>query len=499
MSWRRNPFLYEINTWPWLSALSARYGQPIHLGSVPAEVWDGVASWGFDAVWMMGVWERSPRGRQIALQHPGLQADFGMVLPGYTEAQVVGSPYAVHEYRVAEALGGRDGLAVCRDALRQRGMRLILDFVPNHVAVDHPWTVEYPDALVQGEPEDLSRKPGSYFTVELPDGGTRVYAHGRDPYFPAWTDTVQVDAFSATARRLAAETVLDIAEQCDGVRCDMAMLTANRIFAQTWARLDIPGREYWDEVITPVRAKHPDFALIAEVYWDMEYELQCLGFGFTYDKRLYDRMKHKTAHEVREHLMAHLDYQMRMVRFIENHDEVRAAAGFPEEALFSAAALVFTLPGMKLVHEGQLDGRQVKLPVQLGVAPDEPLRPEITEFYRQIMHEANADIYHEGTFMMLGFLPHGGDGAAQVLDSLIAYAWAHGDDIRVVAINMTPNAMSARLMLAREALGARPAWQIEGVLDGEVAVIEAGDLLTGGLPIDLAPHGFKILRIAPAD
>lgn len=499
MSLRRHPFVYEINTWPWLSALAARYERPVRLGNVPGEVWDDLAAWGFDAVWLMGVWERSPRGKRIALQHPGLQADFGMALPRYTEEQVVGSPYAVRDYQVAAALGGREGLATCREELRRRGVLLILDYVPNHVAVDHPWTVEHPDALVQGEPEDLSRRPGSYFAVDMPGGETRVYAHGRDPYFPAWTDTVQVDAFSDEARRLAVETILDIAAQCDGVRCDMAMLVANRIFAQTWARLDIPEQEYWEGLIAPVRAHYPEFTFIAEVYWDMEYELQRLGFDFTYDKRLYDRMKRQTAREVRDHLMAPLDYQEKMVRFIENHDEVRAVVGFPDAALAPAAALVFTLPGMKLVHEGQLDGRRVKLPVQLGVAPEEEPQPMITAFYRRLLHEANARIYHEGAFMMLAFFPLNGDeNAGLLLNSLIVYAWADGDEWRLVATNITPNAVSARLMLAREELSRQSLWQVEDALGDEVIVYEGDRLLSGGLPIKLEPYGFKIIRIVPS-
>jgi hypothetical protein len=500
MSWRRHPFLYEINTWPWLNGLTARFGRPVQLGNVPAEVWDEIAAWGFDAVWLMGVWERSPRGKQIALAHPGLQADFGMALPGYTQEQVVGSPYAVREYTVAEALGGREGLAICREELRRRGMLLILDFVPNHVAVDQPWTVEHPDALVQGEPEDLSRKPGSFFTVEMPNGETRVYAHGRDPYFPAWTDTVQVDAFSDEARRLALETMLDIAAQCDGVRCDMAMLTVNRIFTQTWGRMDIPEQEYWEYLINPVKARHPEFVFIAEVYWDMEYELQCLGFDFTYDKRLYDRMKQQAGREVRDHLMAPLDYQEQLVRFIENHDEVRAATGFPGASLFPAAALVFTLPGMKLVYEGQLEGRRVKLPVQLGAAPEEAPQPDISAFYRRLMQEARSSIYHDGAFMMLGFFPmHGEESGGPLLDSLIAYAWVDGDEWRLVAANITANPVSARLMMARDVLSALPTWQVEDMLGEERDVYEGDRLLAAGLPVELEPYGFKILRVTPSN
>ena len=135
---RTNPVLYEINTWVWLADLSERYGRPVTLANVPAEVFDELKGWHLDAVWMMGVWERSTRGRQTALEHEGLQFEYEQALPGYTPELVVGSPYAVHRYVVDDRLGGRDGLASFWAQLREHGIGLILDYVPNHVAIDHP-------------------------------------------------------------------------------------------------------------------------------------------------------------------------------------------------------------------------------------------------------------------------------------------------------------------------------------------------------------------------
>src|SRR5262249_9830519 len=210
---------------------------------------------------------------------------------------------------VDEHLGGRDGLTAARAALAGRGVRLLLDFVPNHVAPDHPWTETNPEYFVPGI-----------------DGAR--YAAGRDPYFPPWDDTVQVNAFSMALRRAAADTVLDIAQQCDGVRCDMAMLLLNRIFSSTWGeRVGMaPPDEYWTQVISAVRQVQPDFVFIAEAYWDLEHDLQELDFDFCYDKRLYDRLVHDDAGSVRAHLGADLSYQEKLLRFIENHDEPRAAA-----------------------------------------------------------------------------------------------------------------------------------------------------------------------------
>src|SRR5215831_8097214 len=132
LMWPRYPKIYEINTWVWLSKLSFEAGRRVELGSVSPAKWDAIAALGFDAVWLMGVWERSPAGIAIALQNEAIQESFRDALPDVTSADVVGSPYCIRDYTVAEHLGGPAGLASARAALASRGLGLILDFVPNH-------------------------------------------------------------------------------------------------------------------------------------------------------------------------------------------------------------------------------------------------------------------------------------------------------------------------------------------------------------------------------
>ena len=129
--WPRNPIIYEINAWVWLHELSQRYERSITLAIVPPEQWDNIARLGVDAVWLMGVWERSPMGTQIARQHEDLQAEYQRVLADFSPEDVVGSPYCVHRYVVDENLGGPEGLAAAREALAERNILLMLDFVPN--------------------------------------------------------------------------------------------------------------------------------------------------------------------------------------------------------------------------------------------------------------------------------------------------------------------------------------------------------------------------------
>src|SRR6185369_317952 len=392
-SWPKYPTIYEINSWVWLHDLSKKSGASINLGSVPSAEWDAIASYGFDAVWLMGVWERSPAGIAIANHNQSLLDDFRRALPDFRLEDNVGSPYCVRRYVVDKHLGGPDGLAIARKELAKRNVRLLLDFVPNHVAPDHPWAVEHPEYFIAGSADDARNDPASYIRI-----GDRVIACGRDPFFPAWPDVLQLNAFEAGLRRAVVDTIQSIAQQCDGVRCDMAMLLLNAIFERTWGSRagQRPPTEYWAEVIRTIKQVHPDFLFIAEAYWDLEWELQQQGFDFCYDKRLYDRLEHENAESVRLHLCADLGYQERLLRFIENHDEPRAAAVFSPPKERAAAVTTATLPGARLFHEGQFEGRKTRVPVFLGRRPKEPVNRELQAFYKKLLKSIDSPVFRNG-------------------------------------------------------------------------------------------------------
>src|SRR3954451_9228288 len=349
---RRHPFIYEINTWVWLDALSRREGTSVTLAGVPGREWDAVAELGFDAVWLMGVWDRSPAGIAIALENEGLLESFRRALPDFATEDVVGSPYCIRDYRVDEPLGGPEGRAAARAALADRGVGLILDFVPNHVAPDHPWTDAHPEYFVRGSDEDLERDPASFVRA-----GGHVLANGRDPYFPAWPDVVQLNGFSPELRAAVVETLGSVAAQCDGVRCDMAMLMMNDTFERTWGDRagPRPADDYWPTVIPAVREVSPDFLFIAEAYWDLEGALQDQGFDHCYDKRLYDRLLHESAESVRLHLLADDRYQAGLVRFVENHDEPRAASVLDPAREKAVTIATLTQTGARLVHHREAE------------------------------------------------------------------------------------------------------------------------------------------------
>ena len=193
-TWPRHPVIYEVNTWAWLNDLSRKHQRRVDLATVPEPEWDAIADQGFDAVWFMGVWERSPAGIGVSMRNDGLLKDFRRALPDFAPEDNVGSPYCVRRYVVDEQFGGRSGLAIARRLLDQRGLRLILDFVPNHVAPDHPWVSDHPEYFIQGSAEDARNDPESF--IEF---GGKVFACGRDPYFPAWPDVLQLNAFQPGA------------------------------------------------------------------------------------------------------------------------------------------------------------------------------------------------------------------------------------------------------------------------------------------------------------
>ncbi|WP_433829876.1 alpha-amylase [Actinoplanes sp. CA-015351] len=479
--------IYEIDTWPWLEGLSRRLGRTVTLAEVPGEIWDEVAADGLDAVWLMGVWERSPAGLALAHADENLQRAFREALPDFTPDDVTGSPYCVRRYAVDDRLGGRDGLAKARAELNSRGLRLVLDYVPNHTAPDHPGTVEHPEWYIEGTPEDLAADPASWFTT-----GGRVLAHGRDPLFPAWPDVAQLNAFAPGLREATAAVLIDIGEQCDGVRCDMAMLLTNEIFARTWGRYagPAPSEEFWPSIFATVRAVNPDLVLIAEAYWDMEWTLQQQGFDFCYDKRLYDRLVHENADAVRTHLAAGRDYQDRLIRFLENHDEPRAATTMPGGRDRAAAIAVATLPGAILWHDGQFEGRRAHLPVFLNRYRDEPADLGLREFYHRLL--ALTAPLRRGDWRLLGC--DGWPDNASHRD-VLAWAWYDDDAPRqVIVINFAAHDSQGNVRLPWPALAGR-AWRLTNLLDGRVFERDGDDLVANGLFVDLPPWGAHVLTV----
>jgi glycosidase len=468
-----SPLIYEINTWPWLAALSRVAGRPVTLGDVDDDQWDAVADGGFDAVWLMGVWRRSPAGVVIARADDPLLAWFASTMPDFEPADVVGSPYSVRDYVVDDHLGGPAALAAARRALAHRGVGLILDVVPNHVAVDHPWVTEHPEWFIRGSADDLDRDPGSFVSV-----GDEVIANGRDPYFPAWRDVVQVNAFSDGLRSAMLTTVTAVAAQCDGVRCDMAMLVRNDVFSRTWgARAGpIPDDEFWPAVIDGVRARHPGFVFIAEAYWDTESALHSDGFDQCYDKRFYDALRDAPT-TLRDVLSTEEPDRRRLLRFTENHDEPRAPVAFGDRDR-QAAVAALTQDGPRLIHQGQVDGRRRRLPVQLGRFADEPVDTDRALFYRALLGVLDTPGLRDGSLDLCA-----ADDAAP---TVIAWTRTAHDDRWLIVVNVSEVSAAGRIRIG----WVNPPSHMTNPLSGECLPV-ADD---GSVDVSLVAWGWQIYR-----
>ena len=489
--WPKYPVTYEINTWVWLNELGQGKKTPVTLAAVPKKEWDFIAGLNVDAVWFMGVWERSPAGIEVSMGNQGLLDDFHRALPDFTAADNVGSPYCVRNYVVDPHLGGAEGLAIARMELAKRGLRLILDFVPNHVAPDHPWATDHPEYFIQGNSGDAVREPTAFLSA-----GRHVFACGRDPFFPAWPDVLQLNAFNPGLRQVTIDTLLDIAGQCDGVRCDMAMLMLNEIFARTWGERagTKPEQDYWKMIIPAIKARWPEFRFMAEAYWDLEWELQQQGFDYCYDKKLYDRMEHGPAENIRLHLCADRAYQEGMVRFIENHDELRAAAAFPDEKGRAAAVMILTLPGLRLLHEGQFEGRKVRLPVFLGRRPAEPVDQDLAAFYAKLLQETGNELFRNGEWCLC---ERSGWPDNQSCRNILSWCWVNADERCFIVINFSAGPAQALVRVPWDDLRERN-WWLDDRLSGETIERSGFDMRDCGMYVDLGPWAFHFFSVYPS-
>src|SRR5512132_486365 len=130
------PSLYQINTRVWLGERSRRLGRRATLQDIPDQLLDEIVARGFDYVWFLGVWQTGPAGRAVSLAHLEWLEEYRRTLPDFSDADVSGSPFAIQRYALHSDFGGPEDLAALRDRIHARKLKLILDFVPNHTAMD---------------------------------------------------------------------------------------------------------------------------------------------------------------------------------------------------------------------------------------------------------------------------------------------------------------------------------------------------------------------------
>jgi hypothetical protein len=489
-----HPMLYEINARHWLAGLrqKAAAGDTLDLGSVPEAELERLEQKGFTHLWLMGVWPTGPKSRAEALRHADLRREYGNALPDWTDDDVVGSPYAVAAFEVAPMLGGDAALARLRERLAKRNIRLILDFVPNHLGLDHEWVETHPEYFVGRE-----QAFADSFPVKT-TSGERFLAHGKDPYFPGWTDTVQLDYRRTETREAMAGLLERVSDKCDGVRCDMAMLLLEEVIHRTWNHVPAehqPARgEFWQEAIARVKSRHPGFLFLAEAYWDLEGRLCELGFDYAYDKRLYDFIEHDRPWEMQRHLLGLGLENARRAHFLENHDEPRIAGSVGLELHRAGAVLALGLPGMRFLHDGQFEGLRRFARVQLARRAAEPVDAQVGRLYAGLLPAFKQSRVGRGEFELLS--PQRAweeNPTSQCLNVIQWQVPGQEREFELVVVNLAPhNAQCLVRLSARGLAGHR--WLLSDRLGTECWERDGTELSTRGLYLDMEARGARLFH-----
>lgn len=324
-----------------------------------------------DEIWLMGVWKNSPSSQKIARSMPELQPGYQSVKSNFEPKDVYGSPYSIYDYVPDPLISESNHLTEIHNWFASKNKKLILDFVPNHMAIDSPLVSKYPDYFLKA---DSNKEDKNTF---LHPNGFR-YCYGKDPYFDGWTDTIQWDFSNPEVETYHTQLLRKIAEQCDGVRCDMAMLPLPEVFEKTHGKKSVYD---WERVIRTIKKEFPEFRFYAEVYWGLEVTLRNQGFDATYDKSLYDALHNKDLHQTYD--LISKNSELHSIRFLENHDEGRAEITFGDNAK-TYFSLLSASPCTILFYDGQELGLTKKIPVQIIGIDEEKENQRTKEFYTRI-------------------------------------------------------------------------------------------------------------------
>ncbi len=485
----RYPSLYQINTRVWLNQLSQSQGRPATLDDIPDGELDHLATLGFDWLYFLTVWQTGSAGPLVSRTHPPWLKEYQALLPDLQEEDICGSGFAIVSYGLHQCLGEPESLIRLKNRLHQRGLKLMLDFVPNHTAIDHPWVQSHTDYYIDGSEEQLNEQPQNYIKLDLPQG-TKILAHGRDPDLEGWPDTLQLNYGNPALQTAMVQELLNIAPTCDGLRCDVAMLLLPEIFEKTWG---VSTDLFWPNAIQEVRRYHPNFMFMAEVYWDLEWILQHQGFDYTYDKGIYDRLQELQAQPVRDYFQASLEYQQKSVHFLENHDEARAALSFPTGIHQAAAILTFFCPGLRFFHQGQLQGWAQKVSVHLCRGPLQPTDPGLSEFYHRLLSVLHQDIFRSGAWQLLTVNPAGDDDKTG--DCLVVFAWQGDNQDRIlVVVNYAPHQSQGYVPLPWLD-GNEDSFLLQDLMAPECYERSGDRLLSPGLYLDVSPWEYHVFRL----
>ena len=473
--------LLEISTRPYLYALCEKYGRKIEkLRDIPQEELDELQSLGFEWIWLMGIWQLG----ENCLNHDRcdhyLRDRYSNVCPGWSVEDVIGYPLCIVSYTVNQALGTEEDLAWLREEFNKRGMKLMLDFVPNHTAIDAPEFTEHPEWYLHGTFHD----PKRFMSNGI--------AYGAGKWIPPMYFSAQLDMTNEYARRLQIENLKSIAQRCDGVRVHVAHFCLTDLFMEQWLGVVDPELrpevEFWEEAIAEVRANSPRFLIMAETYGpEIQKKLLSLGFDYIYDKELLDDLTDSNLDRFRAVIATQDVADMEhFVHFVENHDEARAIERFfnnPKMAAAAAAALL-SLPGLRLINFHQWLGYTYKIDVHLRRSLPERYLKDTVHFYTRFLRVLQTDAVRYGSWHLV-----------EVLDAttVLAWKWVKDDQHILITINYCGCGSGGRI-ICEDAPQQDSPIAVKELLDNVVYERDPVELASTGLQLVLNPYQVQIFE-----
>ena len=419
--------LLEISIRPYLYALSNKYGRPIKsIREIPDIEFNDWQSMGFNWIWLYGVWEIGEYVRQYDLEDQILLNRYNENLPNWTREDVIGYPLCIYSYDINPEVGTLEDLIWFREQLKKRGMLLMLDYVPNHTAIDAPEMREHPEFYIRTTETNHEKYDLSRF---MPNG----IAYGAGKFMPPMRFNAQLNLFRYDCRDHQINKLLQISELCDGVRVHLAQYQINSQFDLYWDKelgdCRAPPDEFWKVAIDRVRAKNPKFIMMGESYGyeNQEKLLEC-GFNYIYEKELLDKLLYGDVHSFKSLIFQNHFITNRMVHFVENHDEPRILSRFHYDVKIAcaASAALLTLPGIRLINFHQWLGYLPQIDVNLRRANDSHANKDIMLFYTRLFKVLDTDMIRYGQWEPL---------VVHDSDSVLAWKWVFGNQHLLVTIN----------------------------------------------------------------